>query len=124
MAFGKSAGGGRREAKRVRAPMPALLITMSERHPALLFDISQTGARLRAKDPPRKGTELFLQAGGVDVYASVAWQNGDAVGLVFESEISAWDVEYLRANAMKPGKAAMSAAEKGGADDWSNGVAR
>jgi hypothetical protein len=124
MAFGKSAGGGRRVAKRVQAPMPALLITMSDRHPALLFDISRTGARLRAKDPPPKGTELFLQAGGVDVYGQVAWRDGDAVGLLFDSEITDWDVEYLRANAMKAGKATLSAAEKGGADDWSNGVAR
>jgi hypothetical protein len=124
MAFGKAAGGGRRGEKRVSAPMPALLITMSERHPALLFDISSTGARLRAKDPPAKGTELFMQAGGVDVYARVAWQRSDSVGLIFETAIGAWDVEYLRANSMKAGKAGMTAAEKGGADDWSSGVAR
>lgn len=124
MSFGKSGGGGRRATERVKAPMPALLITMSDRHPALLFDISRTGARLRAKDPPPKGTELFLQAGGVDVYAKVIWQKADAVGLVFETQITAWDVEYLRMNAMKAGKANMTAAEKGGADDWSNGVAR
>ena len=104
--------------------MPALLITLSERHPALLFDISKTGARLVAKNPPRKGTELFLQAGGVDVYARVAWQNGDAVGLIFETEIDSWDVEYLRVNSLKAGKAKMTGAEKGGADDWANGVAR
>jgi hypothetical protein len=104
--------------------MPALLITMSDRHLALLFDISTTGARLRAKDPPRKNTELFLQAGGVDVYAKVAWKRGDAVGLEFETAIPARDVEHPTADSMKGEKALLTAAEKVGSDDWSNGLAR
>jgi hypothetical protein len=112
MAFGKSGGGGRRVEKRVGAPMQALLITMSERNPALLLDISATGARLRAKNPPPSGTELFLQAGGVDVYARVAWQEGDSVGLAFESRIVGWDVEYLRANALRAGDREIAPAEK------------
>lgn len=106
MSFGKSGGGGRRGDRRVRAPIPALLITMSERHSAELLDISQSGARLRSKDPPGEGTELFLQVGGVDVYARVAWQDGPALGLVFETRIDPWDVEYLRANSLKATSAA------------------
>ena len=58
MTFGTRNGGGRRSAKRVDAPLPALLITMSNRHPALLFDISQTGAKLR----PRKHLQQVLNS--------------------------------------------------------------
>jgi len=124
VAFGKQVGGGRRLSRRVDAPLPALLITMSDRHPALLFNISQTGALLRAKDPPAKGTELFLQVASLDVYAHVVWTRGEECGLVFEREIRAWDVEILRAEASKGTEARLTAAEKGGADDWVAGVAR
>ncbi|HET9810915.1 MAG TPA: PilZ domain-containing protein [Sphingomicrobium sp.] len=124
MGFGKKGGGGRRLAKRVNAPLPALLITMSDRHPAILFNISQTGARLRAQQAPAKGTELFLQVGPLDVYAEVVWQRGEECGLVFQREIRAWDIELLHCEASKGGKARLTAAEKGGADDWVTGVAR
>lgn len=97
---------------------------MSDRHPALLFNISRTGARLRAKDAPPKGTELFLQVGGLDVYAHVVWSRGEECGLGFQREIDAWDVELLRREGSKGVEGRMTAAEKGGADDWSAGVAR
>ena len=124
MSFGKQDGGGRRLARRVDAPLPAVLITMSDRHPALLFNISQTGALLRAKDAPTKGTELFLQVAGLDVYAHVVWTRGEECGLLFDREIRAWDVELLRTEATKGTEARLTAAEKGGADDWVAGVAR
>ncbi|HEU5483173.1 MAG TPA: PilZ domain-containing protein [Sphingomicrobium sp.] len=123
-AFGKKGGGGRRSAKRVMAPLPALLITMSDRHPALLFNISKTGARLRAKDAPPEGTELFLQVGGLDVYANVVWSRGEQCGLEFQREIDSFDVEQLRREGSRGSDAGMTAAEKGGADDWVTGVAR
>ena len=124
MPFGKREGGGRRAAKRVPAPLPALLITMSERHPAILFDISQTGARLRARDAPRRGTEVFLQVSGFDIFARVVWQSGEQCGLLFQRKIRAFDVEMLHREAIKGTKARLTAAQKGGADDWASGVAR
>jgi hypothetical protein len=122
--FGKREGGGRRFGKRVDIPLPALLITMSDRHPAVLVDISLTGALLNAKDPPTKGTEIFLQVGCLDVYAKVIWKSGERCGLKFENPIRPWDVEQLRSEACSAQKAKLSAAEKGGADDWATGVAR
>lgn len=124
MAFGKCDGGGRRAAWRVTAPLPAILITMSERHPAILFNVSETGARLRAQYAPPEGTELFLQVGGIDVYARVIWAKGEQCGLKFEDPIRAWDVEQLRYEASKGTQARLTAAQKGGADDWMSGVAR
>jgi hypothetical protein len=122
MSFGKRDGGGRRSAKRVTAPLPAVLITMSDRHPAILFDISEVGARLRARDAPKKGREVFLQVGDVDVYAHVVWRNGDICGLRFCDPIRGFDIHQLAFEAGNKGR--MSAAQKGGADDWKNGVAR
>lgn len=124
MSFGKRGGGGRRLDKRVVAPLPALLVTMSERHPAILSDISETGARLRAKDTPRKGEELFLQVGGLEIYAHVIWTSGDHCGLKFSDPIHGFAVHQLSIEAAKGTGAGMTAAQKGGADDWITGVAR
>lgn len=122
--FGKQSGGGRRSARRVQAPLPALLITMGDRHPAILYNISETGAHLRAKDAPSEKTELFLQVASLDVYARVVWKRGEECGLAFDDPIRAWDIELLRAQAEKGIEARLTAAEKGGADDWATGVAR
>lgn len=122
--FGKRGGGGRRSSRRVRAPLPALLITMGDRHPAILYNISETGALLSAKNTPAEKTELFLQVDSLDVYARVVWRRGEECGLEFESPIRPWDVELLRSNASKGMQARLTAAEKGGADDWAAGVAR
>lgn len=124
MTFGRCEGGGRRLAKRVSAPLPALLITMSDHHRALLYNISRAGARLRAENAPRKGTEVFLQVEGLEIYARVVWQLGEECGLLFQSQIRAWEVELLHREASKGTEAKMSAAQKGGADDWAAGVAR
>lgn len=124
MTFGKCQGGGRRLAKRVSAPQPAILITMSDRHRALLFNISRTGAMLCAEKIPSVGTELFLQVGEVDVYARVAWTDGDRCGFNFDEEIRDWDVELLQYEANKGTKATLQASERGGADDWAAGIAR
>jgi len=122
MSFGKRDGGGRRLTKRVTAPLPAVLITMSDRHPAILFDISEVGAQLRARDAPKKGREVFLQVGDVDVYAHVVWRKGDVCGLKFCDPIRGFDIHQLAFEAGSKGR--MSAAQKGGVDDWKNGVAR
>jgi hypothetical protein len=101
-----------------------LLITMSDRHPAILYNISETGALLRARAAPSEHTELFLQVGALDVYARVIWKAGEECGLEFEIPIRRWDVEQLRIEAAKGTEARLSAAQKGGADDWASGVAR
>ena len=124
MSFGKRNGGGRRSAKRVTAPLPALIITMSDRHPAILFDISEAGARLRARDAPSKGREVFLQVGNVDVYAYVVWRRGEVCGLKFCDPIRGFDVHQLAFEAAGASGARISPAQKGGVDDWKNGVAR
>jgi hypothetical protein len=122
--FGNQIGGGRRAAKREEAALPALLITMSDRHPAILYNISQSGARLRARNAPAKDTELFLQVASLDVYARVAWTSGEECGLEFENPIRSWEIKLLIQEAGKGPGLRLTAAEKGGTNDWATGVAR
>lgn len=124
MAFGKRDGGGRRIARRVEAPQPALLVAFCGRHRALLFNISRTGAMLRAENAPPAGTELFLQVGELEIFATVAWNRGEECGLAFEREICDWEIRLVNNEANRGTKARLKPAEKGGADDWMGGVAR
>jgi len=71
--LGKKGGGGRRSSKRVRAPLPALLITMGDRRPAILYNISETDALRSAKNTPAEKTKLFLQVDSLDIHARVVW---------------------------------------------------
>lgn len=97
---------------------------MGDRHPAVLYNISETGALLRAKNAPAEKTELFLQVESLDIYALVIWTCGEECGLEFHDPIRPWDLELLRVQARKGSEARLTAAEKGGADDWAAGVAR
>ena len=97
---------------------------MADRHRALLLNISATGASVRAEKTPKIGTELFLQVGDIDVYARVIWERRGTCGLEFEARLDEWLVEKLRLESIGGGKAKLGAAEKGGADDWTTGVAR
>jgi hypothetical protein len=110
--------------KRVEIPQPALLITMADRHRAMLLNISATGAMLRAENTPDVRREVFLQVGDIDVFAHVVWKRGDTCGLEFQPPIDRWMVEKLRVDTGCGGKEQLKPAERGGADDWVRGVAR
>jgi hypothetical protein len=122
--FGKRGGGGRRTSKRAEIPQPALLITMADRHRAMLLNISATGAMLRAENTPDVLSELFLQVGPIDVYAHVIWKRHNVCGLEFQPALDEWLVEKLRIESTSDGKAHLKPAERGGVDDWTTGVAR
>lgn len=122
--FGKRGGGGRRELERVAAEWPALLVSLSERHPAILLEISTTGARVQVANPPKKFSEVFLVVDHINAYSRIVWRRGEICGLRFESEIDSFDVEQLRRRTSDPQEARLTPLEKGGADDWRSGLAR
>lgn len=96
---------------------------MGDRRPAILYNISETDALRSAKNTPAEKTKLFLQVDSLDIHARVVWKRDEECGLEFESPIRPWDVELLRSNVSKGTQAKLTAAEKGGADDWATEVA-
>lgn len=87
--FGKCQGGGRRTAKRSKVPLIAVVMTLTESRSAVVVDISATGARLRAKDLPQEGCELFLTLEGVVVFGTVAWSRRSECGIAFDGKLKA-----------------------------------
>ena len=120
--FGKCKGGGRRSATRTAAPLIATVTTLARSQPAVLVDVSSTGARLRGTDLPETGEELFLNVEGVIAFGTVAWMEDAERGVAFESDLAAFDETKLRqAVALARG---LPPEIRAALDDWTLGVAR
>ena len=94
--FGKAKGGGRRSAKRVEAPVLAILSTIKEDHRAALVNISSSGARLSAPSLPAEGEQVIFNADGVSAFGRVVWSDGPECGVAFDGTIIASEVDRLR----------------------------
>lgn len=73
----------RRAARRWRATCAATLETITGERQAQLWDISETGARLRLESPPPQGTDAFLRWADQKISCYVVWANHDMCGLAF-----------------------------------------
>lgn len=122
--FGKRGGGGRRADEREQVGIPALLVSLTQRHPAILMEISTTGARVRVADPPKKGSEVFLVVEQLNIYGRIVWRSGEVCGLNFAHETNTYDVELVRRKASSPDQSRMTPQQKGGTADWRSGLAR
>ena len=105
MTFGKCQGGGRRAAKRVTAPQPALLITMSDRHRALRSTSREPEPKCVRRTCRRSVPSCFSRS-----VTSASVHTSRACGLKFEQEIRDWDVERLHYEASRGTKASLHAA--------------
>jgi hypothetical protein len=120
--FGKRNGGGRRKSQRDTAPAIAVFTTVTKSHPAVLVDISATGARLRSDDLPHPGEELMVAVETVRAFGCVAWVRGDQFGIAFDEPVSPAEAQQLKG---KLSRCAGLAPEMSAAmDDWTTGLAR
>lgn len=122
--FGRCGGGGRRIDARESAPLPAMVTTLSNSHPAVLVNISRTGAQLRGSNLPHAGEELLIKMGSLQAFATVAWSRGDHCGVEFECRIAVHELQQLRREASTTSLMRLSPEEKLALDDWTIGLAR
>jgi hypothetical protein len=94
--FGKSAGGGRRSAARLDAPMTVVISTLTGSRSAELVDISATGARFKSTNPPDLWEELTLVVEGINRFGTIVWSEGELRGMRFEEQLSLSDELKLR----------------------------
>ncbi len=85
----------RRLYPRVEVALPAFLQAEGERHFVHLLDVSAGGAKLNCAVSLPSGTAVVLDCGTVGRAAVVRWQNGDLLGLCFDSELGAREVSAL-----------------------------
>jgi hypothetical protein len=79
----------RRAARRSRATCGASLQTLTGESFGELWDISETGARIRIANPPARGETAILRWGTEHAMCRVVWSQDDTCGLSFESPMSA-----------------------------------
>ena len=83
----------RRGKARLRAGVPAVLITMNGRQVVSLLDLSESGAGLVVKDGWRLNGGV-LKWMDYEVYGKVVRRSGDSIGLLFDEPIdAAWVLE-------------------------------
>ena len=85
----------RRVYPRVPVALPAFLQANGERHAVQLLDLSAGGAKLDCPASLPVGTAVILDCGTLGRAAVVRWQNGELLGLCFDSELDVRDVSAL-----------------------------
>lgn len=85
----------RRAHPRVPIALPAFLQANGERHFVQVLDLSAGGAKLNCALSLPSGTAVTLDCGSIGRGAVVRWQNGELVGICFDSELDERDVNAL-----------------------------
>lgn len=85
----------RRLHPRIEVALPAFLQAEGERHFVQILDLSRGGAKLTCAASVDAGTAVTLDCGVLGRAATVRWQNGDVLGLCFDSELDERDVSAL-----------------------------
>lgn len=100
----------RRAYPRVPIALPAFLQANGKRLAVQLLDLSAGGAKLNCPFSLAVGTAVTLDCGSFGCGAEVRWQNGDFLGICFDSELDVREVLAL-ANRSKALSDRMKAAE-------------
>ena len=90
----------RRAHPRVPVAMPAFLHSNGERHSIHLLDLSAGGAKLKCPVIVPSGTAIVLDCGTLGRSAVVRWQTGGVLGICFDSELDAREVDALMARSI------------------------
>ena len=85
----------RRDVPRLRLGIAAGFISHGGRQPVLLDDISQAGAHITLSRPETVSKGI-LQWLGFEVFAEVAWQDGEHCGLQFDKPLSPGTIVQTR----------------------------
>jgi hypothetical protein len=85
----------RRAYPRVPVALPGFLQAGGERHHVQILDLSAGGAKLNCAVSLASGTAVVLDCGTLGRPAVVRWQNGELLGICFDSELDERDVSAL-----------------------------
>lgn len=78
----------RRRTDRIASKVDVVLATVLTREPATIIDISEGGAQITGA-VLAKGTRFMIELGDDVIYAAVAWEEGDRMGVRFEHALKA-----------------------------------
>lgn len=115
---------GRRGRNRLRARLPAKIVTLDGTRGTVLLDLSTTGARIKAIAGMAQGQQAILTWCGYEAFGSLVWVDRGLCGLAFDDPIDP-DVIFatrdLDASGRLPSDAEM---ELNRAREWVEGTRR
>lgn len=111
---------GNRLANRLRLGVPAGLELTHATIKCLIDDVSATGVRLRAENPPKVGETAILHFHLLRLCGAIVWRRADRFALRFDSRLPVEDMEGFLWIVQHPEDYARLCRESG-AHDWSVG---
>jgi hypothetical protein len=85
---GQGKSRGKRSQGRLEVRLQATLQTRSGTQSAILENISKSGAKLRATNPPAAGSDVILRWHEHEAFGSISWTSATHCGLRFPSILS------------------------------------
>ena len=122
--FGKRVDGvdGRRAAVRQTVAMPASMFSLEQSRVVIVEDISTTGAKLTGAELPKLGEDVWIKAGPIDAFGTVAWGDDHACGVIFEQPLNAAEDDFIQTEGRLMRLTKLTAAEREALADWRNGT--
>ena len=122
--FGKRVDGvdGRRAAVRQAVSMPASMFSLEQSRVVIVEDISTTGAKLTGAELPKLGEDVWIKAGPIDAFGTVAWGDDHACGVIFEQPLNAAEDDFIQTEGRMMSLTKLTAAEREALADWRNGT--
>ena len=78
----------KRAARRVRVLLSATILTAGDERVAHLLNISSTGAKLDADEPPAADEPVTLVRGGIRAAGRVSWVEAHRFGIHFDARLA------------------------------------
>jgi hypothetical protein len=77
-----------RHGQRFRVLLNAELVSTTEEQPVKVRDISGTGAMIEGQRPIAKASDIILRRGTIEIFAQIAWTDGNQGGVEFDDSLS------------------------------------
>jgi hypothetical protein len=87
---------GQRHFPRARLNLPARLVTFTGTTPCTVVDVSQSGAKLGASEPPRVGAMVVVEGLPTELFGTVQWAGAGLFGVHFDVPLARDRVVALR----------------------------
>ena len=78
---------GRRGRNRLRARLPAKIVTLNGTRNTVLLDLSQTGARIKATAEMARGQQAILTWSGHEAFGRLVWVDRGLCGIAFDETL-------------------------------------
>jgi hypothetical protein len=116
--------GGRREDPRSNIRLAVALQAVHCSHPATLFDVSRTGAKMSMPEQMYRGQQVWLTTNNLRLFGFVCWIRGSVCGIRFDEPLRDWQFSQLKVEGQSLITPGRSLDERFAAAEWQSNLIR